>query len=162
MSVELAANVDQFRRFVLTVKAFYHQENPYHHFRHAVDVVQSLAYMLLKMEWARYFDAADVFTLLVSALCHDIGHPGCNSFYLRNAQTVIAKFYRSAGSPLENYHLMLMFHLIDQNPFLSADLPNFRQMAHESILATDMAIHADFLRRFRAELLSNQVRGCSP
>lgn len=90
--------------FVFDVCNSYHQENPYHNFRHAVDVLQSTYYFLCKIGVIDpFFDSdptlqqpdnapglqillrpLDVFAILLASLGHDIGHPGVtNTFMVR-------------------------------------------------------------------------------
>jgi hypothetical protein len=61
--------------FILKVKEQY-RDNPYHNFRHAFDVTQSVYSFLVEMKAINYLTNLDLLVLLVSALCHDVDHPG--------------------------------------------------------------------------------------
>jgi len=89
--------------------------------------------------------------LLVSAICHDLGHPGLTNGYQVNAGTELAMVYNDA-SPLENYHCALTFHLLRQAPLLplnNQDGKAFRKGVIACILATDIAKQADLVAKFK-------------
>lgn len=48
--------------------------NPYHSFLHAVDVCIMLRYFLVDLGVAGFLDKPNVLALMISGLCHDIGH----------------------------------------------------------------------------------------
>ncbi len=58
-----------------------YKENPYHNFRHAVDVLQSFYYMLTNSTVLKYLKEIEILALAVAALCHDLAHPGFNNFF---------------------------------------------------------------------------------
>ena len=74
----------------------YHDENPYHNFAHAVDVLQCLFYMLCELGVLPFTNKfqqhknkpqsllrpKDVFALLIAAIGHDAAHPGVNNLFL--------------------------------------------------------------------------------
>lgn len=75
----------------------YHDENPYHNFAHAVDVMQCLYYILKELnvfEKKRKSNSnnrpqdvlrpKDVLALLIAAIGHDAAHPGVNNMFLVN------------------------------------------------------------------------------
>ncbi|CCH45276.1 cAMP-specific 3',5'-cyclic phosphodiesterase 4A [Wickerhamomyces ciferrii] len=103
--------------------------------------------------------------LLVSSIGHDVGHPGLTNPFLINNESPIAKIY-SNQSVLEHYHLtifqdILSFHWPSflKNEFTNEkDSPlNTKTMQIESILATDMANHFEYLHKINqvSELLEN-------
>lgn len=80
----------------------YHNGNPYHNFRHAIDVMQSTWYFLcsIKAVHAAEFSETyistteqgnkvtsllgpiDILGLLMASLGHDVGHPGVNNGFM--------------------------------------------------------------------------------
>jgi len=56
-------------------------------------------------------------------------------------------------SPLEHLHCTLLMHSLRQHGFSSLlDTPqrySFRKLLHETVLATDMSVHAKFMTDFR-------------
>ena len=81
--------MDQYRvelskihNFARTILAGYKDENPYHNGRHGMEVMQMSAHVYHKIEAFRYLSRLNVFSAIVSALAHDVGHPGVNNMFL--------------------------------------------------------------------------------
>jgi len=96
----------------------------------------------------------DILALLVSALCHDLGHPGFNNAFQVNAQTELAIKYNDM-SVLENHHSSLTFRVL-QDPEcnilqnLNEDQKKeIRRTMIQLILATDMSSHFEHVSKFR-------------
>ena len=74
---------------------FLHQEqitynkNPYHNSLHACDVANSVCFYL-ECGFSEYFSGFEVGALIISALAHDIGHPGLNNAFLVATKSVFA------------------------------------------------------------------------
>lgn len=89
--------------FIFDVCNSYHGTNPYHNFRHAVDVMQANYYFLCRMglikpmypteelfntEYdyqnpiVRLLTPLDIFALLMASIGHDVGHPGVNNNFM--------------------------------------------------------------------------------
>merc|ERR1719487_67147 len=75
--------------------------NPFHSFYHALDCLQNVAGMLRRVHAQEFFNQRLEFTLLVSALAHDLGHPGFNNVFLTETAHELAIRYNDQ-SPLEN------------------------------------------------------------
>jgi hypothetical protein len=58
-----------FRNFIAAVRARY-QHNPYHNFRHAFDVLQTVNSLMVLCNATQNFSSAELFSLLLAALCH--------------------------------------------------------------------------------------------
>lgn len=93
--------------------------------------------------------------LLVSSVGHDVGHPGLTNPFLINNESPIAKIY-SNQSVLENYHStifqdILSYHwpvFLDNSNTKNPQSPlNTKVMQVQSILATDMANHFEYLSK---------------
>jgi len=106
--------------------------------------------------------------LLVSSIGHDIGHPGLTNAFLSSNQSPIAKLY-SNQSVLENYHSVIFQDLLSYHwpVFLNNQFTNdtnsplnTKAMQVESILATDMANHFEYLSKIKeiAEILKDPTK----
>eukprot|EP00127_Corallochytrium_limacisporum_P002580 Clim_evm16s134 gene=Clim_evmTU16s134 len=131
-----------------------YQANPYHNFRHAVDVMQAIFLILVEHDANEYLTTLEVFALLTSALMHDAGHPGyTNNFLIQTSDTLAIRY--NDRSPLENHHASTLFEFLEDpecavwenlNP---AEKREFRSVCINVILATDMAHHVDFMGQFQ-------------
>jgi hypothetical protein len=160
---------DSLKRFLIVVRANY-RDNPYHNFYHAVDVLQACYYMTRYMfcddggsRSLIPLKSIDFLALAVAAYCHDMGHPGVNNFFMKNARTPLALLYNDR-SILENYHCTMTFSLLKQTELnflagLTCEQWNeFRKGVLNAILATDMALHFDFIKRFQTRLAIEQEK----
>ena len=68
-------------------------ENTYHCFTHACDVTISAFVLLTKYGGAEYLRPIESLTLVVSALLHDVGHPGKTNAFEKQAQSELVKAY---------------------------------------------------------------------
>jgi hypothetical protein len=68
--------------FATTIQKNYF-DNPYHSFYHAIDVTYIVYYLMEDMSLADQLDLtfSDKAILLISALGHDVLHPGTNNLY---------------------------------------------------------------------------------
>lgn len=99
----------------------------------------------------------DVLALLLSAICHDVGHPGVNNSFLVNSQADLALLYNDQ-SVLENHHAAMMFKLLrsmgedaqGEHDILgklnARDAADFRRTCIQTILGTDMTKHFSQVR----------------
>jgi hypothetical protein len=99
--------------FIFDICNSYHSANPYHNFRHAVDVLQANYYFLCKIgaiepmclgsipkdtqeriinpQIKDLLDPLDIFALLMASIGHDVGHPGVNNTFM--VSRLLAFFY---------------------------------------------------------------------
>ena len=147
---DISISSEVLKRFLLMVRENYY-DNPYHNFKHAVDVLQATFFFLKNIK-NHSFSPLYTLALLVAAYCHDIGHPGFNNVFLVNANTTFAILYNDK-SVMENYHSMVVFSILlnkDYN-FVStlsqSQFKQFRSVVIESIIATDMACHSEYVDR---------------
>jgi hypothetical protein len=95
----------------------------------------------------------DVLALLLSALCHDLDHPGLTNAFHVSTRSQLATRYNDV-SVNENHHAAVTFELLDAHGVLrglgAADARAFSKRAVAAILATDMACHKELLARMTA------------
>ncbi|KAF2207886.1 hypothetical protein CERZMDRAFT_50123, partial [Cercospora zeae-maydis SCOH1-5] len=156
----------QLMTFVLAARREYKHEREvhYHNWRHAVDVTQSLFVFLcdVRLCSAPVRDASqqrehvgpnaveslltptEALILLVSAVGHDVGHPGVNNAFLVASNHQLAHLYNDK-SVLENYHCAAYSQLLRRHwPQLSG-IAHFRSNMISTILATDMQRHFEYM-----------------
>lgn len=100
------------------------------------------------------------FALVLSALIHDVGHPGLTAQFLERAQDELSLRY-SDDSPLERMHLAVAFNLMRQpkNRFLrDEEFADMKEPIVRAVLGTDMAKHGQHMRRLDA-LVDNLKHG---
>ena len=127
--------------------------NPYHNFRHVIDVAQSCSCVVKEFSASYCLNEFDTFALIVSAIIHDLEHPGTNNLYQVNAATPLAMRYNDI-SVLENHHCAKAFELFthpncDITHSFATDKKKFlRKTIIALVLNTDMTQHFSL----RAEL----------
>ncbi|KAI8144506.1 hypothetical protein BJV82DRAFT_667710 [Fennellomyces sp. T-0311] len=148
----LGITPSEFLDFLIDVDLGYHP-NPYHSFYHAADVTIVVYHMLLQFEVSHYLSRIDVAALYIAALCHDIGHPGCNNNFQVNLKTELAIRYHNK-SVLESYSCTLAMDLLSKHKLLrhverismaQTMMPTSEDQMRTSIvkmiLSTDMVFH---------------------
>lgn len=138
--------------------------NPYHNFRHAFDVFSAVYYLVLtgKVRETYGFDQMDVLILLISAIAHDISHPGFNNAFLVATRHELAITYNDQ-SVLENFHVAGFFRLVfgcEGQPghnilggMTKEQVTRFRKGVVECVLATDMSKHKLLVSEFRRQFV---------
>mmetsp|Transcript_90010 Transcript_90010/g.159368 ORF Transcript_90010/g.159368 Transcript_90010/m.159368 type:complete len:1285 (-) Transcript_90010:108-3962(-) len=119
---------------------------PYHNWYHAVDVSHCVFRLLNLCSTERYLSSHERYALIVSAVCHDIGHPGLNNPFLVETSHELAIRYND-HSPLENMHCAKLFAIVSQPKTAvfaqleKAQYREVRQVCIEAILHTDNTHH---------------------
>jgi len=138
----------------------------YHNFKHAVDVLQSTFYFLTqigllppypvhsqpskfadeKSPIAKLLGPFEALTLLISAIGHDVGHPGVNNMFLVKLNAPLAQLYNDT-SVLEAFHCAAYSQILRRHwPTVFHDKA-IRKLMISSILATDMGFHSDYMQQ---------------
>lgn len=155
MNVHTSLETDDatIRNWLQLVESHY-LDNPYHNSTHAGDVMQATAYFLLKLRKKDIFDPLDEAICLISAVVHDIDHPGRSSQFLINSDNELAILYNDR-SVLESHHAAIAFKLTlsDEkvNIFLKLDRDTYRTVRAsviDMVLATEMTKHFEHLSKF--------------
>jgi len=127
---------------------------PYHNWYHAADVSLTMYRVLRIAATETYYSAHERFALVVSAVCHDIGHPGVNNPFLIETGHELAVLYND-HSPLENMHCSRLFELSRQpntSIFKNLRTNTFREVRHvciEAILHTDYQHHFTMVKEIQ-------------
>lgn len=103
----------------------------------------------------------DLLGIIVSAMGHDLGHPGLTNNFHINASTDLAITYNDA-SCLENFHTSFLFKILrkeENNIFDKLTVENYKSIRKRmisQILATDMANHGEVMSLIRAKVKTFQ------
>jgi len=132
--------------FLEAAEAGYLKAVPYHNSFHAIDVTHGVYRLLRVCAGEAYLSSSERYALLISAVCHDVGHPGLNNTFLIETAHELALRYNDK-SPLENMHCARLFEFTSMprcNIF--GNLPNqqyqdVRKICIAAILHTDNAQH---------------------
>ena len=133
-----------------------YQDTPYHNRIHAADVVQSLNSLLLMAGEKFPFEKEDLLLILISAVVHDVKHPGRNNAFQVNSFSELALDWNDI-SVLESEHISFAFkcwikdkdsHFIP-NPTPSK-LHEIRKKMIEAVLHTDMTKHFAGVSKIKA------------
>ncbi|KAI9257651.1 hypothetical protein BY458DRAFT_558087 [Sporodiniella umbellata] len=151
--------------FIVDLAYVYHDDNAYHNFAHAVDVLQCSFYMLCELGILPFtqktktkegppslIQPVHAFALLIAAIGHDAAHPGVNNAFLTKTANPLALLYNDR-SVLENLHSVTLFQLLSKYG-IDTKLENpheFRKIVISSILATDMAFHTDYVDQLKKQ-----------
>lgn len=88
----------------------------------------------------------EVLTLLISAIGHDVGHPGVNNGFLVVLNAPLAQLYNDR-SVLESFHCAAYSQILRRYwPAVFEDT-KMRSLMISSILATDMGLHFDYMSK---------------
>eukprot|EP01091_Cochliopodium_minus_P014769 TRINITY_DN5072_c0_g2_i2.p1 TRINITY_DN5072_c0_g2~~TRINITY_DN5072_c0_g2_i2.p1 ORF type:complete len:651 (+),score=191.39 TRINITY_DN5072_c0_g2_i2:44-1996(+) len=145
-----------FFNFIQKVRENYN-DNPYHNFLHAIDVLQTVHCILTNTNIINHLRWIDVFGLYISALCHDLDHGGKNNMFHMQTKSNLALFYNDI-SILENHHAAKTFEILmekESNITVGLDEKEYtelRQTIINSILGTDMSFHAQFVGDLKNKL----------
>jgi len=155
---------DRLTDFLITSRAAYNEQIPYHNFRHVVDVLQAVFVMLVqlgalppysgsvipfeslnKTGVASLIRPADALCLMIAAIGHDVGHPGVNNAFLVKLKAPLAQIYNDK-SVLESFHCAAFSQVLRRHWPEALEL-DLRKLMIDTILATDMALHFDYMAK---------------
>ncbi|KAF5311115.1 hypothetical protein D9619_007985 [Psilocybe cf. subviscida] len=172
----------QISTFIHHLRKLY-RGNTYHNFEHAVDVLQAVQSYLKSAgmvppptilfephrTWRpkKAFDNGqlvsclglrELFILYVAAIGHDVAHPGVTNGFMKNTNAPLSVMYAHT-SPLENMHCHFLLQAMRHNGLsVLLEDPQYgshvRKILVQSVLATDMGVHEDFMQR-----LHNMLNG---
>jgi 3',5'-cyclic-nucleotide phosphodiesterase len=148
----------------MACRAAYNDFVPYHNFRHVIDVLQAVFFFLLQLGTippypfgstprasflrpspvAALLQPFDALTLLISAIGHDVGHPGVNNAFLVALKAPLAQLYNDS-SVLEAFHCAAYSQILRRYWTVAFEDTDLRRLLIKSILATDMQVHFKYM-----------------
>lgn len=155
----------ELKTFLMASRAAYNDFVNYHNFRHVIDVMQAIFYFLVQLctlppyppstassdaskaisPIAALLKPFDALTLLITAIGHDVGHPGVNNAFLVALNAPLAQLYNDR-SVLEAFHCAAYSQILRRYwKAAFKDIP-MRGLMINSILATDMSMHFNYMR----------------
>ena len=147
-------DIDQIKmiNFLKEMERNYFIRNPYHNNIHAADVLQTTHSLLHGLGGIEVLKPSklQLFAILISAVIHDLRHPGRNNLFQQNTLSKMAIRYNDQ-SVLENMHLAVaMEKLFGKGRIPSidifknmkkSDVIKCRKLMIEAVLGTDMSKH---------------------
>lgn len=147
------------RTFLLTMRAYYHEENKYHNFYHSVDVSCGVAWLIKNTAVQKCITRLEVLALFTSAIGHDVDHPGTTNTFQVNILSEIAIMHNNR-SVLENHHLNVLLSVLrtDGADILctldKGDRATCVSSMVDNVLATDIMRHFDFSSMMSTKIMS--------
>ena len=155
---------DDLKQFLLASRAAYNSFVLYHNFRHVIDVLQAVFWFLThigtlppyplvqdpsmdkqpRSPIAALLQPLDALTLLISAIGHDVGHPGVNNAFLVALNAPLAQLYNDK-SVLEAFHCAAYSQILRRYWRQAFTSTTIRALMINSILATDMGLHFKYM-----------------
>ena len=156
-------NTDEIKTFLMASRAAYNAFVCYHNFRHVVDVLQAIFFFLVQIGTlppyppssslpdgskrspiATLLKPFDALTLLISAIGHDVGHPGVNNAFLVALGAPLAQLYNDK-SVLEAFHCAAYSQILRRYWKHAFEDISMRSLMINTILATDMGMHFKYM-----------------
>ena len=152
-------NLSKLEAFLFSVSDGYKESTLYHNSLHGADVTQSLCVYFINSnaEQISETNVLDLLGMIISAMGHDLGHPGLTNNFHINASTELALTYNDS-SCLENFHCSFLFNIIkkdETNIFEKLSVENYKNIRKRmirQILATDMANHGEVMSLIRTKI----------
>ena len=150
--------------FLVSISNQYYKTTLYHNSMHGADVTQSLCLYFLNSNAEEICQSLvlDLLGILISALGHDLGHPGLTNLFHINSSSDLAITYNDV-SCLENFHASKLFRTI-RNPETDIfeklsvqDYKTIRKRMIGHILATDMANHGKIMTVIKSRIAINKA-----
>jgi hypothetical protein len=143
---EFNVPIEVFKSFLHAIATRYIDSNSYHNFKHGADVCHVSYFLTVSSGLQDALNNLEVFSILVAALSHDVGHPGWNNAYLIKARHDLALLHNDR-SPLENMHCAVLYEVLSKpefNIFINLSDKQWRDVRKimiTIILGTDMSHH---------------------
>ena len=149
---EFKVEPNVFIEFVEMVQSGYKKEPQYHMWHHGCDVMHTVYQMLNATMAPAYMGKLEIFSSLISALAHDVGHPGLTNAFLVNTKDSLALLHNDK-SPLENMHASTLYKILQHESanilanLTPSEYQDSRKQILTCILNTDMAFHFENLKK---------------
>lgn len=83
---------------------------------------------------------------MITAIGHDVGHPGVNNAFLVHLNAPLAQLYNDR-SVLESFHCAAYSQILRRHWLAAFEERGMRQLMISTILATDMGLHFDYMKK---------------
>eukprot|EP00930_Biecheleria_cincta_P033657 TRINITY_DN23318_c0_g1_i1.p1 TRINITY_DN23318_c0_g1~~TRINITY_DN23318_c0_g1_i1.p1 ORF type:complete len:1004 (-),score=156.38 TRINITY_DN23318_c0_g1_i1:63-3074(-) len=139
------------RAFMDAAEAGHIRSNPYHNWFHAVDVSHTVWRVSRLCKLSAIVSGHEYLALIVSAVCHDLGHMGLGNTFLMETSHPLAMMYNDK-SPLENMSCAKLFAILAMQGcaiFECLTVEQYREARKtciEAILHTDNAQHFSLVK----------------
>jgi hypothetical protein len=152
-------------------KAFLHEisgkylNNTYHNYKHGCDVCHTTYRLIMVAQLHVVLTPLEVFSLLVAAISHDVGHPGVNNLFLIKTSHELALRHND-HSPLENMHCVVLYQILakqDCNIFAKLTDPEWREARKiilATVLGTDMSHHFEQISKTQVRVVCDATCCC--
>ena len=110
-------------------------KNTYHNYNHGCDVCHTVYRLLMLSRLSAVFTPLEIFSTLIGALAHDVGHPGLNNLFLIKSKHPLALAHNDK-SPLENMHCVALYEVLDRIIFLLSSTCRFSTESPHNIVST--------------------------
>jgi len=138
-------------KFLEEVESSYSRNNPYHTWYHAVDVNHCVYRFMQLCSCHQFLTRCDRFALVLSATCHDIGHPGLSNSFLIESSDDLALTYND-NSPLEMMHCAKLFEVLARprcdalGKLSKGYYREVRRLCVDAILMSDFSKHFTLIK----------------
>ena len=136
-------------RYIAEVGRHYH-DRPFHNLQHAACVTHFCFMLIRATACVENLKEHQVFAILLSAVVHDVDHPGNTNLFEINSGSELAIRYNDQ-SVLENHHCSTAFRLM-RKPHMQVLASMSKNIATEirktiiqCVMATDMAVHFELI-----------------
>jgi hypothetical protein len=146
-----------FRRWLNIIESGYLNSNPYHNSLHAADVTHSMHYYVSRTKIWSVLRPEEKVAVIIAPIIHDYKHPGLNNAFQISTRAPLAIRYNDI-CVLENFHVASVYELMTDESFdiVSHFQPESRKLIREMttsmVLATDMAVHFDWIGKFKSKI----------
>ncbi|KAJ3115131.1 High affinity cAMP-specific 3',5'-cyclic phosphodiesterase 7A [Phlyctochytrium bullatum] len=150
----------KFKHWLTKIEQGYKPTNPYHNALHAADVTHSMHYYVTRKRLWPHLSHEEQLASLIAPIIHDYMHPGVNNAFLISTLNPLTIRYNDQ-SVLENFHCASIFEMLQNEEYdiLLGFPAESRKLLRESVvsmvLATDMAMHFDWIGKFKNKLTGN-------
>lgn len=166
-NLQSKVNMEKYLNFFKQIYSQYKRTVHYHNDLHGCDVAQHVHLLLNQHKLAEHaqFNDLDTLSILIAALCHDVGHDGFNNRYHVTTQSNLCQMY-GVDHVQETYHAALTMKLFSNEAynfisgsFSQPEVKLFKKRIVESILYTDMASMKDLRETFQKHLNQQGIKG---
>ncbi|KAL4485809.1 hypothetical protein ABPG72_012349 [Tetrahymena utriculariae] len=152
----LGQSSNKFQNFLVQLSQKYdYRGNPFHNFDHGITVAHGIYYIIKQGITNKHLNQLEKFSLLFSALCHDVDHTGHSNAYETNSKSELFALYGSE-SPLEKHHYAQTIQIADDCGLFESitqdQLVIMKKYIQHNILATDMSKHNQIMNEFKDNL----------